>query len=86
MELRSKLLLSTDDVSLIGVCNVCIRLLLRCCGRWNFIWTLGNGTCGPSTTSRLLKHLTHLTGSCYVGLIVVTIGYHVALVDLPVLL
>ena len=86
MELRSKLLLNIDDfVSLIGFCKVSIGLLFRWSDRWNFIWTLSNGTSGPFTAG-LLEHLTDLVGSGHIGLIIITVGYQFVRIDLSVLL
>ena len=86
LELGSKLLLNTDDViSLINFCNISIGLLLRRSDRWNFVWTLSNGTSGPFTAG-LLEHLTDLVGSGHIGLIVVTVGYQFVRIDLSVLL
>ena len=86
LELRSKLLLNTNVIALLlNLCNISIRLLLfRCCERGDLIWTLSNGTSGSSW---LLKHLTHLASRGYVvGLIFVSLGYQVVLIDFSVLL
>ena len=86
LELGSKLLLNTNGVvSLIGLCNISIGLLLRCSDRWNLVWTLSNGTSGPFTAG-LLEHLTDLVGSGHIGMIVVTVGYQVVRIVLSVLL
>ena len=86
LELRSKLLLNTDDVvSLIDLCNVSVSLLLRWCDRWDLVWALSNGTSGPFTAG-LLEHLADLIGCGYIDLIVVTMGYQVVRINLSVLL